>query len=106
MTNEKLKSVFRLYLKRLEAANLKNTPTSPRQLDVEEQCRHSQEIDYAAETRHLKYLCIEAQKLIDAGCVHLVMQRLGILQGILWARRYYTWVELQNHTRTYTAREP
>jgi hypothetical protein len=97
MTNEKLKSLFRLYLTRLDAKN-NISPLSPRELDGSEQCELSTRIDFVRETQHLKHLCIEAQKLVDAGCVSKAMQRLGILQGILWARAYYTWAELRSHS--------
>jgi hypothetical protein len=48
---------------------------------------------------YLKFICIEAAKFVDEGRIEKAMRWLGFLQGVLWARGFYSLDDLKNHSR-------
>jgi hypothetical protein len=100
MTKEKLKRVFQFYLTELAAEAKRRKDTSaPRQLPEAESRLLQHYISAEAELAHLRFMCIEAQKFVDEDRVEKAMRWLGFLQGVLWAREFYSLDDLKNHSR-------
>jgi hypothetical protein len=105
MTPTKLKSVFQVYVSRLEAevqirdTLLKSASPPPRQFGAAETCVLNSAVAYANELAHLRFMCEEAQKFVDQGRIEKAMRWLGFLQGVLWARGFYSLDDLKNHSK-------
>ena len=112
MTREKLKSVFQFYLDVLTRESQrrelnegtpspgrpKHVRSEPKQFSGEDERSHFV-VPPAGEVAHLRFMCIEASKFVDAGRVEKAMRWLGFLQGVLWARGFYSLEDLKNHSR-------
>lgn len=108
MTKEKLKSVFQFYLdvltkesirrSRFPNANPQHYPLDPQRLTDDDMKQHFM-LPPIGELSHLRFMCVESQKFIDAGKIDKAMRWLGFLQGVLWARGIYSLDDLRNHSR-------
>jgi len=107
MTKEKLASVLQFYLKVLTDQSemravllgaLHRPHGEPKQFTEAEASSHFI-CPSLNELAHLRFMCIEAQKFIDEGRIEKAMRWLGFLQGVLWARGFYSLNDLKNHSR-------
>ncbi len=106
MTKEKLKRVFQFYFdvltdearRRSQQLRLPQPYTEPRQFS---ECEAQQHFVLPAynELAHLRFMCIEAQKFVDEDRIEKAMRWLGFLQGVLWARGFYSLDDIKNHSR-------
>ncbi len=98
MTGEKVKEVFQLYLDRLnhmpEAARL-----PPKQMPESSTHTFLKDISFQTILAHLKFVCEEGQRFIDAGHIEKAMRWLGFIQGVLWTMDVFTLEALKNHSR-------
>jgi hypothetical protein len=98
MTKEKLKRVFQFYLQGLTMEAGRRRPCAPTRFSDNEARQHF--INPSPnELAHLRFMCIEAQQFIDEGRIEKAMRWLGFLQGVLWARGFYSLDDLKNHSR-------
>jgi hypothetical protein len=98
MTKEKLASVFQFYLRALTMEAGRLHPCDPKRFSDSEAKMHFI-MPPRTELAHLRFMCIEAQKFIDEDRIEKAMRWLGFLQGVLWARGFYSLDDLKNHSR-------
>lgn len=96
MTKEKIKSVFAFYLTEFER-KAPNLP--PKQLDEIYVGVSRGLIPATPMMAHCKFMCLEAQKFVDADRIEKAMRWLGFLQGFFYQEGYYTLEGLKNHSR-------
>ena len=101
MTKEKLKSLFSQYRAVLDVLwpDSQSPEYVARQLSEHQAKQASKLIPHDNLVAHCKFMCDEAQRLVDAGKVEKAMRWLGFLQGVLWESNLYTLDELKNHSR-------
>jgi len=97
MTKEKVMRVFEFYASRLQLAR----PGTPAHQfdDVKAAGFQPWQMQEFSELAHLNFMCSEGQKLIEEGRTEKAMRWLGFLQGVLWARGFYSLDDLKNHSR-------
>lgn len=98
MTPEKLKSVFVHYRAELDSDQLWKT-IAPKQFSEEQTRQPCWMISVWDRIAHLKFMCDEAQRFVDAGRVEKAMRWLGFLQGVFWDKNTFTLDDLKNHSR-------
>lgn len=100
MTGEKLKRVFQFYLEELtNEAHQHEYSSGPEQLSDQRQGLMCVRIQPERALAHFRFMCIEAQRFVDEGRIEKAMRWLGFLQGVLWARNFFTLDDLKNHSR-------
>jgi hypothetical protein len=98
MTKEKLALVFRFYLRVLTMEAGRRRPCDPKRFSDNEARQHFINPP-SGELAHLRFMCIEAQQFVDEDRTEKAMRWLGFLQGVLWARGFYSLDDLKNHSR-------
>jgi hypothetical protein len=105
MTKEKLKSVFQFYAEMLNREAQRRAQfsgeaphTDPKQFTGMEARTHFV-FPASKELAHLRFMCEEACKFVDANRVEKAMRWLGFLQGVLFARGFYSLNDLKKHSR-------
>jgi hypothetical protein len=99
MTSEKLKSLFAGYRIFLEHHPTLSVMRASEQLSQAQAGLHVGMLGRAAVVAHLKFMCEEAARHVDAGRVDKAMRWLGFLQGVLWKSDLCTLDDLKNHSR-------
>ncbi len=96
MTKDKLKQVAQFYLDYL---NREWPNYTTRQFEADTQMHEqSRGVHFKDEVSHLKFMCIKMQEIADTN-MEKAFRWLGFLQGVCWARGYFTLDQLKNHSR-------
>jgi hypothetical protein len=98
MTNEKLRLVLQYYLRVLNDEAERCGHGEPQRLSAHDMTVHFVNPP-AGGLDHLRFMCVEALNFVDAGKVPKAMRWLGFLQGVMWARGFYSLDQLKNHSR-------
>lgn len=92
MTKEKTQQAFTFYKDFLDRL----LPGPAKQLAAGESGQTFTAVAASSMIAHLKFMCVSAPTFTDNT---KVMRWLGFLQGVLWARGFFTLEELKGHSR-------
>ena len=94
LTNEKLISVFQMYLCHLEQSDI-------RAEEMPEELKHLRagHVNVSVELRHIAYMCETAIGFVGEGRIGKAMRWLGFVQSSLYHTGFYTIDDLKEHSR-------
>lgn len=94
MTNDKLISVFEMYLCHLEQSDV-----VPEEMPEELKHLRAGHVNVSVELRHVAYMCETAIGFVKEGRVEKAMRWLGFVQASLYHTGFYTIADLKEHSR-------